>query len=586
MYIEAINSPVDLKKLDIDQCGILAQEIREVLLSKASSYGGHLASNLGIVEATIAMHYVFNSPSDKFIFDVSHQCYTHKILTGRKKAFMDSEQYRSASGYTNPAESDHDNFKVGHTSTSVSLACGMAKARDLCGGKENVVALIGDGSLSGGEALEGLDFGGSDIDGNLIIVVNDNQRSIAENHGGIYKNLAQLRETQGKAENNIFSAMGYDYRYVGDGNDVRALIDAFQSVKDIDHPVVVHICTTKGKGYFYAEENKEATHWVRPFDLDTGAEKNPFNGERYDRVIRDHLLEKMAKDPKVVTMIAAVPDALSFTEDKRKLAGKQFVDVGIAEEHAIAMAAGLAKNGCKPVFATMSTFFQRTYDQISQELCINHAPVTLVVVNASVYAANDMTHIGIFDIPMMSNIPNMVCLAPTNKQEYLAMLDWSIEQTEHPVAIRAPRNGVFYAKEPVDTDYSQLNKFKKVLEGAAVAIIALGDFFQMGEAVAEKLLREHGIQATLINPRFASGLDDQMLEELKNDHQLIVTLEDCVLEGGFGQKIAGFYGPSDLKVLNYGLKKEFLDRYNVQEVMNRNRLNPDMIVADIMEIVS
>lgn len=582
MYIEKINTPNDLKELSIQQCSDLAVEIRNVLLKKASEVGGHLASNLGMVEATIALHYVFDSPKDKIVFDVSHQCYTHKILTGRKNAFLEPEQYKAVSGYTNPDESEHDVFKIGHTATSISLACGLAKARDLAGRSENVIAIIGDGSMSGGEAFEGLDFGGSELNSNLIIIFNDNGMSIAENHGGIYKNLSELRESEGKAQNNLFRAFGYDYRFVKDGNDINALVQTFSSVKDIDHPVVVHICTIKGKGYTFAEQDKEGSHWVRPFDLTTGQEKNQFSGERYDRIIRDHLIEKMKEDPKLTTIIAAVPDALSFSEDKRKIAGKQFIDVGIAEEHAVALAAGIARNGGKPVFATMSTFFQRTYDQISQELCINKCAVTLLVANASVYAVNDVTHIGIFDIPLISNIPNMVYLAPTNKQEYLAMLDWSIVQNEYPVAIRAPRNGVFYADSEVDTDYSDLNKYKVVKSGEKVAVIALGDFFQMGENVVKLLSENRGVTATLINPRYITGLDKELLLSLINSHSVIVTLEDGVLNGGFGEKIASFLGPhKETSVLNYGLQKEFLDRYNLDEVMKKNRLLPEMILEDI-----
>ncbi len=586
MFIEKINSPEDLKKMSIDECKELAEEIRFALLEKASLSGGHLASNLGIVDATIAIHYVFNSPVDKIVFDVSHQCYTHKILTGRRESFTDKDKYSDCNGYTNPDESEYDYFRVGHTATSISLACGLAKARDINGGKENIIAVIGDGSLSGGEALEGLNFGGSDIDGNLIIIFNDNQMSIAEDHGGMYKSFAELRVTNGKSENNFFKAFGYDYRFIKNGNNISELVTVLESIKDINHPVVVHICTVKGKGYAYAEMHKESTHWVRPFDLETGEERNPFNGERYDRIVRDHLIEKMKQDSKVVTMIAAVPDALNFTEKHRKIAGKQFVDVGIAEEHAISMAAGLAKNGCKPVFVTMSTFFQRTYDQISQELCINSASATLIVVNASVYAANDITHIGIFDIPMMSNIPNLVYLAPTNKQEYLSMLDWSIEQQEHPVAVRAPRNGVFYAKEAVDTDYTQLNKYKTVKKGEKIAVLALGDFFQMGEELIEAINKEFGIKATLINPRFITGIDEPLLKDLKENHNLVITLEDGVLDGGWGQKIASFFGPSDIKVINYGLKKEFLDRYNVKEVMERNHLRVDLIISDVSLIIA
>ena len=507
-------------------------------------------------------------------------------MTGRREGFTNPEKYRDINGYTNPAESNHDLFRVGHSATSISLASGVAKARDILGKKHNVIAIIGDGALSGGEAFEGLDYAAGEIDGNFIVLFNDNQMSIAEDHGGMYKGLKELRDSDGKSENNLFKAFGYDYVFVKDGHDIVALIDALKSVKDSIHPVVVHIVTQKGKGYEYAEEHRESTHWVRPFDVETGAEKNPFIGERYDRIVRDHLIEKMKADSTVVTMIAAVPDALSFTKEFREQAGKQFVDVGIAEEHAVSMAAGLSKNGCKPVFATMSTFFQRTYDQISQELCINKMPVTLVVVNASVYATNDVTHIGIFDIPMMSNIPNLVYLAPTNKQEYLAMLDWAIDQTEWPVAVRAPRNGIFDAKDDVDKDYSDLNKYKIVQKGEKIAVLALGDFFQMGEELCEEIEKKCTIRPTLINPRFITGIDEELLDELKKEHEIIITLEDGVLEGGWGQKIASFYGLSNMKVMNYGLKKEFLDRYNVQEVMAKNFIKKDLIVEKLRELTT
>lgn len=581
MYLERVDDPCDLKKLNPNQLPVLAEEIRDVLIEKCAHMGGHLSSNLGIVEVTIGLHYIFDFPHDKIIFDVSHQCYTHKILTGRKEAYTNPEKYASVCGFTAPAESEYDIFRVGHSSTSISLATGMAKARDLCGGKENIIAVIGDGALSGGEALEGLDFGGAEIAGNLIIVFNDNQMSISENHGGLYKGLQHLRDSEGKAKDNLFRAFGYDYRFVKDGNDVVAVIDALRGVKDIDHPVVVHICTKKGKGYSYAETNPETTHMVSKFDRETGTALNPFKGERYDRIIGDYLLDKMSKDPKVVTLSAAVPMALNFIKEHRLRAGKQFVDVGIAEEHAVTMLAGLSKYGCKPVFATMATFFQRTYDQISQDLCINKIPATLIVVNASVYASTDVTHIGLFDIPLMSNIPNLVYLAPTNKQEYLAMLDWSIEQNQYPVAIRAPRNGVYYSKGKVDKDYSDINKYKVVIEGKKVAILALGDFYQLGEELAGKIKEQFAYNPTLVNPRYITGVDKGFLNELSKRHNLIITLEDGILDGGFGQKIAEFYGTTSIKVVNYGLKKSFLDRYDVESVLKDNHLKPELIIEDV-----
>lgn len=586
MYLEKLNFPCDLKKIPVNQLPSLAKEIRDILIKKTSAVGGHIASNLGLVEVTIALHYVFDSPKDKLIFDVSHQCYVHKILTGRAKAYTEPSFYGEVSGFTNPEESEHDMFRTGHTATSISLACGMAKARDLAGRDENIIVVIGDGSLSGGEALEGLDFCGSEIESGLIIIFNDNQMSIAENHGGIYKNLQELRNTKGQAKNNLFKAFGLEYMFVEDGNKVENVIEALNQAKSCKKPVVIHVCTLKGKGYAFAEKNPEYFHWAVPFDIETGNAKNEFKGERYDKIARDFLIYKMKNDKDVSTIIAAVPGALAFDPQIREEIGEQFIDVGIAEEHAISMAAGMAKNGGKPVFVTLSTFYQRVFDQVAHEVCINKLPITMIVANASVYAVNEMTHIGIFDIPMLSNIPNLVYLAPTNKQEYLAMLNWSIEQNSYPVAIRAPRNGVYYAKNAIEEDYSEINKYIVTKFGSKVAIIALGDFYQLGESVCEALIENQNIKATLINPRYITGLDKELLDGLKQEHQIVITLEDGVLDGGFGQKISSYYGGSSMHVLNYGLKKEFLDRYNVEEVLRSNRLTPSQIVEDITNILS
>lgn len=591
MYIETIDSPDDLKKLTLEQCNLLAAEMRDLLLVKISKTGGHLAPNLGVVEATIALHYVFDSPKDKIVFDVSHQCYPHKMLTGRKQAYMDPDEYSSVTGFTEITESAHDFFTVGHTSTSISLASGMAKARDLKGNKENIIAFIGDGSLGGGEALEGLDFVASELNSNFIIVLNDNNISIAENHGGIYKNLEELRNTMGKADNNFFKAIGLEYLFVQNGNDISCLVEAFKKVKDISHPVIVHICTQKGYGYSFAEDNPELTHCInKPFSLKTGPDFTPFNyiegkNERYDFIIREHLLKKMQEDPLISTIMASTMYCLSFTKEKRNQAGSQFIDVGAVEEHAVAMAAGMARNGGKPVFVTASTFFMRTYDQISQELCINKCPATMIVINASAYAVDDVTHTEIFDIPMMSNIPNLVYLAPTNKEEYIAMLDWSIEQDEYPVAIRQPRNGVFHAKGIVDRDYSNLNHYKVERNGHKVAIIALGEFFQLGEETVALLENKMDIKATLINPRYITGIDRELLASLPEKHSVIVTLESSSLNGGFGEKIASFFGPfENIKVLNRGLSKEFLDTVHtdVNDLLSRHRLQPEQLVEDII----
>lgn len=584
MYIEKINQPTDVKNLNSEQLHILSDEMRQALLQKLSKHGGHFGPNLGMVEATIALHYVFNSPTDKIVYDVSHQSYPHKMLTGRKDAFLYEDKYDDVSGYSNPDESDHDFFTIGHTSTSVSLACGLAKGRDLKGDSENIIVVIGDGSLSGGEALEGLDFA-SELNSNLIIVVNDNDMSIAENHGGLYKNLKQLRDTDGKSECNLFKSMGLDYVFVKDGNDIDSLITAFEQVKDSTYPVVVHICTQKGKGYKIAEKNKENWHYCGPFNLETGkSDMSQDGGEDYSSMTADILLKKMKEDKTVVGITSATPTVFGFTEDKRKEAGSQFVDVGIAEETAVALASGIAKSGGKPVYGVYSTFIQRTYDQLSQDLCINNNPATILVYLASVYGMNDVTHLGIYDIPMMSNIPNLVYLAPTTKEEYLAMLDWSIEQNDHPVAIRVPISVVSDGKK-VTKDFSNLNEYEVTQSGSKVAIVGLGSFYSVGAKAAEIIENKTGVKPTLINPIYITGTDDKLLEQLKENHDIVITVEDGVLDGGFGEKIARFYGNSDVKVLNYGLKKEFLDRYNPEEIVKANRLTPEQIAEDVCGII-
>ena len=579
MYIEKINGPEDVKKLNIEEMTALAEEMRHALLKRASIHGGHFGPNFGMVEAIIALHYVFESPKDKMVFDVSHQTYPHKMLTGRKDAYLYEEHYDDVTGYSCPQESEHDHFTVGHTSTSVSLACGLAKARDLRGESANVIAIIGDGSLSGGEALEGMDFA-AELDSNMIIVVNDNDMSIAENHGGLYSNLKLLRETNGQAECNLFKAMGLDYVYVDHGNDLRELIGAFKQVKDSKKPVVVHINTLKGKGYKPAEEHKEEWHWHLPFDIETGKSHFP-EVEDYSSVTCEYLIEKMKKDPTVVTITSGTPTILGFTQEKRKQAGRQFVDVGIAEETAVALASGIAKGGGKPVYGVYSSFIQRTYDQISQDLCIDGNPATIVVYTGSVFGMTDVTHLGLQDIPMLSNIPGLVYLAPTTKEEYLSMLDWSVEQKEMPVAIKLPGGDMISDGREVTKDWSQLNTYEVTEKGSKIALIGLGTFYSLALQTAE-MLEKKGIHATVINPYYITGLDEGLLEKLKADHDTVVTLEDGIVNGGFGEKIARFYGSSDMKVYNYGLKKEFLDRYDVNEVLKENHLTAEQIVNDVL----
>ena len=578
--LKDINSPDDVKKLNMEELKVLANDIRDGLFNRLKKIGGHFGPNFGIVETEIAMHYVFNSPEDKFIFDVSHQSYPHKMLTGRKAGYIDDTHFKEDSGYTNPEESKHDFFNVGHTSTSISLATGLAKARDLLGKKENIIALIGDGSLSGGEALEGLNVAGSELNSNLIIIVNDNQQSISETHGGIYKNLKELRETKGKATNNMFKAIGLDYIYEENGNDIESMIKVFEKVKDIDHPIVFHINTQKGKGYKLAEENKENWHWTVPFDKETGLPTIDFGTEEnYTGITRKYILNKAKEDKEFIVVTPNMPGSFGLNENDRNELGKQFVDVGIAEEQAVAMAAGMAKEGAKPLVITNVTFMQRCYDQISHDVCINNSPVTILLNYANFDGLTDVTHLGIFGISAFSNIPNLIMLCPSSKDELLNMLDWSIEQKEHPVMILLPGNEVDYRK--ADKNYNEINKYKLEQEGEKVAIIALGDFYQRGKKVAENIKEKLGFKPTLINPRFATGLDTKLLNKLKDNHNIVITLEDGILDGGFGQKIASYFGDTNIKVKNYGLQKKFYDRYNPEELLKEENMDIESIIEYI-----
>ena len=587
MILDKINMPNDLKTLNMNELAELSDEIRKIIIKKVNKTGGHFGSNLGIIEATIALHYVFNCPDDKIVFDVSHQCYPHKILTGRKEGYLNPEKYSAYTGYTAPEESACDLFKVGHTSTSVSLAVGVAKARDLQGKKENVIALIGDGSLSGGEAYEGLN-NAAELNSNIIIIVNDNDMSIAENAGGLYKNLKLLRDTKGKAELNFFKSLGFEYFYVDEGNDVSALINAFEKVKDANKPTVVHIHTLKGCGSKIAEEHKEIYHYIMPgmADLkDDDFALGTNTAESYNKITTDFILKKAKEDKRIIAISPATPGAYGFTKEFRDALGAQYTDVGIAEEHAVAYASALAKSGAKPILSILSSFVQRTYDQLSQDLCLNNSPATILVQWGAISGA-DATHLGVFDIPLLCNIPNLVYLSPVCKEEYLKMFEWSLLQNEHPVAIRVPFGEVISAGYEDMTDYSMLNKFKMTKKGANVAIIGVGNFYALAEMTAIALKEKAGIDATLINPRFLTGVDKEMLEDLKSVHNIVITLEDGVLNGGFGEKISRFYGNSEMKVLNFGAKKEFTDRVPLGELYERYHLKPGLIAEDVLKALN
>jgi 1-deoxy-d-xylulose-5-phosphate synthase 2 len=586
MYIEKIKSPADLKQLNIDALKVVADETRQAVLNRVSKHGGHVGPNLGFVEATVALHYVFDTPNDKLVFDVSHQSYPHKVLTGRASGFLGNvDEMNAISGYSSPTECpEYDNFEVGHTSTSVSLATGLQKARDIKGTKENIIAVIGDGSLSGGEAFEGFDEA-SELGTGIIIVVNDNEMSIAEPHGGIYKNLRDLRESNGQCNHNWFKAWGFEYKYLEEGNDVEKLIEVFHSVKDTDKPTVVHIHTEKGHGFSPAVENKEAWHYGMPFNKEDGSRPERPTTESYEQLLSDWLLKEMKKDKTLIAVTAGTPSAAGFTPEKRKEAGAQHVDVGIAEEQAVAMISGMAKGGLRPVWTVFSTFIQRTYDQIAQDLCINANPAVINVTWGGTASMNDITHICLFDIPMLCSIPGLIYLAPTTCEEYFAMLRWAILQDKKPIAIRIPSNGVHHTTENVDTEYAYEAKYKVTQKGEKVAIIAAGSFYQKGENVV-RLLAEKGIKATLVNPRYLNEVDRETLDSLKGSHELVVTLEDGSKDGGFGERIAAYYGTSEMKVLVGGIKKDLYDRFDLQQLLSDNRLLDEQIVEDVIDILS
>lgn len=643
MLLERITSPQDVKALDPADLPQLCSEIRQAILLSSASVGGHIGSNLGVVELTVALHRVFDSPVDKLIFDVSHQTYAHKMLTGRVANYIDPARYGGLSGFSNPEESEHDLFSIGHTSTSVSLACGMAKARDLAGERHRVVAVIGDGALSGGLALEGLDSL-AELGTGVIVIVNDNGWSIAENHGGLYRNLAELRETGGKAPCNLFRAFGLDYRFVADGNDEAAVEDVLAELRDVDHPVVVHLCTTKGAGYEPAAADSENWHHVGPFDVESGAyDVFPRNrcedSETYAGITGTYLLNRMQADSRVVAISAATPYIMGFTPLRRARAGKQFVDVGIAEEHAATYAAGLARAGAKPVLGLYGVFMQRAYDELWHDICLNSLPVVILDFGASVFGTADATHLSFFDLALLGSMPNLRCLAPVCREEYEAMLDWALEQDERPVVIRVPGKGVASCPELVDdlavgdgaVHSTSLDepcsqrvcasceaalhmpeggtilagsvtrgavragcsscfvsfdepRYHMTRAGRDVAILALGSFFGLGERVCDALI-EQGMTPTLVNPRFATELDESALDDFATSHRVLVTLEDGVLEGGWGEKVARYLGGSDVRVLCYGIRKGFPDRFDAEELLARNGVTVEAMVADILALL-
>lgn len=571
-----IDQPADLKQLSLPELTQLASELRHVLLNKVSQTGGHVGPNLGVVELTIAFHTIFNSPVDKVVWDVSHQSYTHKILTGRKQAWLDPAHYNDVSGYTAPEESPHDYFNIGHTSTSIALATGMAVARDLEGKTGNVMAVIGDGSLSGGLALEGLNIAAT-LKSNLIILVNDNGMAIAEDHGGIYQNLRELRETNGTSSHNLFKDFGLDYRYVDDGNDLETMLTTFKEIKDVDHPIVLHVHTEKGHGYQPAITNKEAFHWHVPFDLATGQTLHPNTKETYTDVIHATLADELAAKTPITAITAAVPGTYDLKRFARQYPDRYF-DVGIAEQESITFAAGQAQQGLRPIVFHSGTFLQRAYDQLSHDLGINKLPVTIMVAGGRINAG-DPTHQGIFDVAMLSNIPNLTYLAPTTKEELQAIMHWALHQNNGPVAIRVPSNDV--QSVPLAPDFDA-TKMHTLHAGQQVALLGVGSLLPLATAVQQQLAEQH-IDATLIDPRDISDPDTTTLANLKADHQLVVTVEEASLSGGFGEKVSRYYGNSAMHVLNFGAAKRFNDRETTNELRHEFKLTPDQIVTAITD---
>lgn len=566
--LNQIHGPQDVKQLDLAQMKQLASEIRTLILEKDAVLGGHLGPDLGIVEATIAYHYVFNAPKDKMVWDVSHQTYPHKMLTGRALAWLDPEHYEDVTPYSNPDESPYDYYAVGHTSTSIALATEMARARDLMGGKENIMALIGDGSMTGGLAYEGLNNAAIEKH-NLVVVVNDNQMSIDDNVGGLVTALKKLRDSNGQTPENPFTAMGFDYRYVADGNDIEDMIAAFEAVKDVDHPILLHINTLKGKGYEPAIKDEANHHWVLPFDLKTDKTTVPApDGPTAASVALDEVIKRIKNDEKVLAINAAIPGSFGLDKIKQNYP-ENYVDVGIAEQESVAFAAGAVKEGAVPVLFESSTFLQRAFDQLSHDVAANDLPVVMLVAGGGI-SSNSKTHLGIFDQVMVGNLPNWIYLAPTTLNEEKAMLNWAINQRKHPVAIKIPTKPVPMGEE-VSADFDKIKY--QVKPGKDVAILALGDFYTLGQEVAEKL------NATLINPVSANILDKDSLDKLAKEHELIVTLEDNSLDGGFGQKVASYLGTN--KVLNFGQRCEYTDQVPLKQIYQDNHLTSEQIIADI-----
>lgn len=617
MVLERINKPNDIKELSDDELKILTSEIREFLINKISVTGGHLASNLGVVELTIALHRVLNFPEDKLIWDVGHQSYTHKLLTGRKDGFDNLRKYGGMSGFPKRAESDCDCFDTGHSSTSISAGLGYAQAREITGEDYRVVSVIGDGALTGGMAFEALN-NAARLKSNFIIILNDNNMSISENVGGMSSYLASFRTADAyldlklnvmnslnripvygnkmvqkirKTKSGIkqflipgmlFEEMGIVYLGPVDGGDIHGIEKLLREASHIDGPVMIHVMTHKGSGYAPAERHPARFHGTDPFDIDTGIPSNLRIKANYTDIFSTVMRKFGDRDEKVVAITAAMADGTGLKRF-RNMFPERFFDVGIAEGHAVTFAAGLAAAGLKPIFAVYSSFLQRAYDQILHDVCIQNLPVVFAIDRAGLVGSDGETHQGIFDVSYLSSIPNMTIMAPKNKWELSDMIKYAVDY-DGPIAVRYPRGEA----------YDELKEFRAPIEygkgewlykESEIVLFALGSMVKTAVEVRTKL-QEKGLACSIINARFAKPLDEELLREVTENHKLIVTLEENVITGGFGEHVMSFYQTEqimDINVLNIAIPDEYIEHGNVDILRKEVGIDTDTIVTRTLE---
>lgn len=617
MILDRIQKENDIKNLTEEEINQLGDEIRQFLIESISKTGGHLASNLGVVELTMALHLCFDLPKDKIIWDVGHQSYTHKILTGRKEGFSSLRQYGGLSGFPKANESDTDCFNTGHSSTSISAGLGLAAAREITGEDYHVISVIGDGSLTGGMAYEALN-NASQINKNFIIVLNDNNMSISENVGGMSTYLANFRtadayrDLKANVMNSLkkvpvcgdkliesirntkssikqllipgmlFEEMGIITLGPVDGGNIKELIKVFNEAKRVDGPVLVHVMTKKGAGYEPAEKNPSRFHGAEPFDIETGKPLKKKEKSTYTDVISSVMCQLAEREPKLVGITAAMADGTGLAKFAKEYP-QRFYDVGIAEQHGTTFAAGLAKAGLKPVFAVYSSFLQRAYDQVLHDVCIQNLPVVFAIDRAGLVGSDGETHQGIFDISFLSSIPNMTVMAPKNKWELADMMQYAVS-FETPIAVRYPRgtayDGLKEFRAPI-----QLGKSETIAEGSGVALFALGSMVQTAEKVAE-MLKAHGIEATVINARFAVPFDKEKVTELAKNHKLLVTMEENVTSGGFGEHVASYVNENDLdiKVQVIAIPDAYVEHGNVDRLKEDIKIDANSVYEKVLNL--